>query len=153
MGQEQKQEQLESNEQIRRLLVEAEESLRTASQGSPEWRSAFTVVGLARTALRADRIGDICVIPDPRYHKNAEFNHPDNLAVYVKGKKFPYLIDEPDIAMLFGLAFKYLEINDAPRFVAFAARMLGIKSEYGVLRTSAFVSEHEPAAALTGDNR
>lgn len=119
---------------IQAIIERAEGQVKDLPQMSGEWKQALETLQLARAALRADQIGDIRVVPDPQRHgAQPEFNHPDNLKVFVGDSGINYLIDEPDVAMLFGLAFKYLERNDAPRFVAFAARMLGIESGYAKL--------------------
>lgn len=121
-------------EQIQKIITTAERRISELQQMSEEWKDAVQILHLGQLAQRADTIGDIKVESNPRHDANPEFDHPNNLRLVVKNRTFPdYLIDDVDVAILFGLGVKYLDPNDAQRFVAFATRMLGIETGWSQL--------------------
>lgn len=112
-----------NREQLAELKERAEKMVKDTSQmQTEEWKAQYDILGLVHMAERDSTIGDFTIRCEPDYP-----NYPNRLVVYIKGeRKFNHVIEDPDVAMLFAVAYKHLGINDAGYFLKFALRALNI---------------------------
>lgn len=114
-------------EQLAKVKARAEKVVKdTKRMNSKEWRAEHEVLDLVHMAERDNTIGDITIRCEPDYP-----NYPNRLVVYFSGeRKFNHVIEDPDVAMIFAVAYKHLGINDAGYFLRFALRALNIDSPW-----------------------